>query len=102
MIEEINKLAQQQHELAWQAYRAYLPVVEDIEATQTNDTNQISLVLDYMLGFCFDAQMLTLYRRLCRYLYAIHPKTAVFYVNAYREMWDEEGNQFGNNKEANR
>jgi hypothetical protein len=51
-----------------------------------------------MLDFCFDAQMLLLYRKLCSHLYGIDPSAAADYVNAYREMFDEEGMQFGNNK----
>lgn len=90
MIEEINKLVQQQQELAKRAFKEYLPIVEDIIATQTKDINQISFTLDYMLDFCFDEQMLLLYRKLCRYLYDIDQGVAVSYVNAYRETWDEE------------
>jgi len=51
-----------------------------------------------MLDFCFDAQMLMLYRKLCRHLYSIDPSAAADYINAYKEMWDEEGKEFGNNK----
>jgi hypothetical protein len=43
--------------------------------------------------------MLTLYRKLCRHLYSFDPETAIDYVNAYRERWDEEGKQFGNYKD---
>ena len=96
MIEEIKKLAEMQTQLAQQAYLQYLPVVENIIATQTKEINQISRTLDYMLDFCFDDQMLLLYRKLCRYLYDIDQETTVFYVYAYLEMWDEEENNFGN------
>jgi hypothetical protein len=45
--------------------------------------------------------MLMLYRKLCRHFYGIDPSAAADYVNAYREMFDEEGMQFGNNKKCN-
>lgn len=99
MIEEIKKLAQMQNQLAQQAYTAYVPLVENIIASQIKDVNQISLTLDYMLDFCFDDKILTLYRKLCRYLCGIDQETTAYYVNAYRERWDEEGTQFGKNKE---
>lgn len=51
-----------------------------------------------MLDFCFDEQMLTLYSKLCRHLFSFDPKTAIYYVEAYRERWDETGEQFGNGK----
>jgi len=34
--------------------------------------------------------MLVLYRKLCRYDFDIDLEATVSYVNAYREMWDEE------------
>ncbi len=45
--------------------------------------------------------MLTLYRKLCRHLYSLDPKMALYYVEANRERWDEEGTQFGEGKNAN-
>jgi hypothetical protein len=34
---------------------------------------------------------LSLYKKLCRYYFAIDPEATVSYVNAYREMWDQKG-----------
>ena len=99
MIEEIKKLAEMQQQLARQAYTSYLPLVDDIIKSKQTDVRQIEHTLDYMLSFCFDDKMLLLYRRLCRYLYYIDKESTAFYVNAYREMWNEEGTQFGKNKE---
>lgn len=97
MMEEIKALAATQQQLAHQALLQYKPIVEQYIAQNCTDINQIGHTLDYMLDFCFDEQMLQLYRRLCRHLYSFDPKTATDYVNAYREMWDEEGVQFGSN-----
>lgn len=96
MIEEIAKLIESRNQLAQQACGQYTALVDSIIASQTTDVNHISLTLDYMLGFCFDDQMLLLYRRLCRYLYDIDKETTASYINAYREMWDENGANFGN------
>jgi len=100
MKEEVKKLARQQTELLHDAYQAYLPMVENMIATQTTDVKRISEILDSMLSFCFDDKMLLLYRRLCRYLFDLNPKTAAWHITAFREMWDEEGKMFGNNKEG--
>ena len=37
--------------------------------------------------------MLMLYRKLCRHLYGLDQDSAVFYVNHYREMFDEDSSQ---------
>ncbi len=45
-----------------------------------------------MLDFCFDDEIPALYKRLCRHYFEIDPEATAFYVNAYREMWDEQTN----------
>jgi len=54
--------------------------------------------MDCLLDFCFEDQMLLLYRHLCKYLNTIDENAAISYVDAYRERWDEEGVKFGNNQ----
>jgi hypothetical protein len=98
MIEAIQRLIAGREQLAQQAYVQYNPLVENIIASRNKDVNHIGLTLDGILDFCFDEQMLQLYRRLCRYLWDIDPESTAFYITAYREMWDEEGKMFGNNK----
>lgn len=98
MIEEISKLLENHKSLALQAHEQYSPLVTSIIASRTKDVNYICHTLDGILDFCYNDQMLLLYRRLCRYLFDIDQQAAVDYVNIYREMWDEEGKQFGNNQ----
>jgi hypothetical protein len=95
MIEEIAKILENHDQLALQAREQYEPLVNNIIASQNNDVNHICYTMDFMLDFCFDEQMLFLYRRLCRYLLGIDPQAAADYVNYYREMWDAEGTHFG-------
>ena len=98
MIEEIKKLVELRNQLAPQAYQQYEPLVTNIIAIQNKDVNHICYTMDFMLDFCFDDKMLLLYRRLCRYILDIDPQATAFYVQAYRDMWDEEGKMFGNKK----
>jgi hypothetical protein len=42
-----------------------------------------------MFDFCFDDEMLSLYKKLCRYYFDIDPEATVSYVNFYRGMCDE-------------
>jgi hypothetical protein len=99
MIEEIAKLLEGRNLLAKQAYGQYKPLVNQIITSQNKDLNHICYTLDCILDFCFDEQMLMLYRSLCRYLHGIDANAAISYVNAYREMWDEEENNFGKKNE---
>lgn len=98
LFEKIKALAESQEKLAQQALRHYQPIVANYIAENCTDSNKIAYTLDFMLDFCFDEQMLTLYRTLCRHLYSFDPETAVEYVEEYRERWDEEGVRFGNDK----
>lgn len=98
MLEDIKKLAEKLNALSIQAYSQYEPIVNQLISENSQDSNKIELTLDFMLDFCSNEKMLLLYRKLCRHLYSFDPESAVFYVAAYRERWDEEGTQFGNVK----
>lgn len=73
MTNEIKELVAQQQQLAKQAIAVYTPLVDEIISTQNREENHIELTLDYMLGFCFDARMLQLYKKLYRHYWAINP-----------------------------
>jgi hypothetical protein len=56
---------------------------------QSRDSRRIERCLDGMLDFCFDDEMLVLFKKLCRHYFDVDPEATVSYVQAYREMWDE-------------
>ena len=93
MIEEIKKIAKEFNLLAKQAIPIYSKQVDSIISSESTDQNHIEHTLDWMLDFCFDADMLILYKKLCRYYYYINPQATVDYVNIYREMWDSESEE---------
>lgn len=88
MIEEIKDLIVVQQKLARQAIPEYSVLVENIIIAKTTDQNRIEHTLDGILDFCFDADMLLLFKKLCRYYYTINPQATASYINIYREMWD--------------
>lgn len=96
MMEDIKKLIENRNALALRTFEQYKPLVNNIIESQNKDVNYICYTMDFMLDYCFDDKILLLYRRLCRYLFDFNPQAAADYVNYYREMWDEEGKQFGN------
>ena len=89
LVERVGKLAEGAQGLAQVAVRQYSAEVEAIMKGQSRDSRRIERCLDGMLDFCFDHEMLTLYKKLCRYYFDIDPEATASYVHGYREMWDE-------------
>ena len=95
LVSRIGELARITHEMARDVARQYSVVVEAILRAQIRDTRRLEKCLDGMLDFCFDDEVLALYKKLCRYYYVIDPEATAFYVHAYREMWDEQESNEG-------
>lgn len=89
MDEEIKKMCLAVNELAKKGLDNFENEVEMIISENLKDKKRIETVLDYMLGFCFDEDMLLLYKKLLRYYFKIDAYATAFYINSYREMWDE-------------
>lgn len=88
-LESIDDLVKARGQLARKAEQQYASEVEDLVQTECRDAHRIEHLLDGILDFCFDPEVLRLYKKLCRYYLAIDPEATAFYVNSYREMWDE-------------
>lgn len=76
--------------LTRQAKREYSAKVDTLIQTNCRDSMRIERLLDGILDFCFDAGMLLLYKKLCRYYFSIDPVATVSYITFYREMWDSD------------
>jgi len=87
-FEALKSFVERFNELTKQAHAAYMPQVEALIKSKTTNNNEIELLLDHMLDFCGDSQMLLLYKKLCRYYWDINPQATAKYINYYREMWD--------------
>ena len=89
MDEKIYQIAEQIVEIHQKAYEVYLPLVDDV-CSRTVSEAELSHLLDYLLDFACIEKILELYKKVCRrYLY-IYPSCIKLYVEAYREMWEEE------------
>ena len=73
LVKTIGDLIESMSALARQAVTEYTPIVDAIVCTQSPDIRQIEHTLDGLLDFCFDAEMLLLYKKLCRHYYDIEP-----------------------------
>lgn len=94
-LEGIKGFAQQIQALQKQALNEYKPIVENIIENRNSNVKQIEGVLDRLIEVAADGEGLELYRRLGRHLYSLNQQSALFYVQSWKEMWDEEGEQFG-------
>jgi hypothetical protein len=90
LINDLKELVNSFKQISKEACLIYEPQVNAIINSKCTDVNHIGWTLDFMLDHCSNEDMLLLYKKLCRYLYFINPESASFYVNSYRERWEEE------------
>ncbi len=83
-----HNLAAVQKQAAQQALSVYTPKVDYIIDSHITDTDIIKRILDALLDVAFDEKVLTLYKKLCRYYFTIDQQATHFYIQAYRDMWD--------------
>jgi hypothetical protein len=90
LFEDIMGLVESVIDPARRAVAEYAPVVDSIVRSRSTDVPHIERTLDGLLDFCFDADALLLYKKLCRHYYDIDPAATAFYVQSYRKLWDSE------------
>jgi len=86
----VQTLAQQLKNISKQAIPLYTQRVEDIINNKIQDHNQIELTFDGILDFCYDNEMLLLYKKLARYYFTVNPQGTANYITYYREMYENE------------
>ncbi|NLF83084.1 MAG: hypothetical protein GX568_03760 [Candidatus Gastranaerophilales bacterium] len=77
LIQKIGAIFEGTKALAQQVVKLYSVEVEAIINERSQDEKRIEWYLSYMLDFCFDDEMLLLYKKLCQYYYDINPKATV-------------------------
>jgi len=88
-LQAVLTLAASSQKLQRQAAQQQQPVVDAILRTRSCDTERIEHTLDRLLDFCGDETVLQMYKALCRHYWDIDPAATAYYVNAYREYWDQ-------------
>lgn len=82
------------------AIESLTPTVHELVHSDSRDVQRIEQTLDQLLDHACVPEGLALFKALCRYYWSQNPQATASYVNAYREMWDEEieaQNEFGRN-----
>lgn len=68
----------------------YSPIVKGIVDGGSTDAQLIESTLDGLLGFAGSEEGLSLYKMLCRHYWDLDPASTASYIEAYRDMWDED------------
>ena len=84
MDENICRFAERIVQLHQKAYEVYLPLVEEV-CSRTVSEDELSHLLDYLLDFAFDENILGLYKWVCRKYLDVYPGCIRNYIEAYRE-----------------
>ena len=91
LVAAIRPLAEGLRALHAQVVAVYRPEVVAIIASRSRDRRRIEHALDGLLSVCGDDSALAVFKRLCRYYWDIDPAATAEYVYAYRDMWDDAG-----------
>ena len=86
---DVAKLADKIKCLADDAFPVYKTFTDDVISDCITDIAIIEQNLDYMLSYCFDDRILSLYKKILRKFYKQYPDLVKFYVDAYYYMYEE-------------
>ena len=76
--------------LRQKAIEALEPTVQDMVRSGNRDVQRIEHTLDHLLNHACTPEGLTLFKTICRYYWTIDPQATASYVQAYRDMWDDD------------
>jgi len=89
-LDSIVELAGQLASLNDRAILIYRPIVDDLVGVGSADSHLIETALDGLLGFAGSVEGLRLYKKLCRHYWDVDSVATASYVQAYREMWEDD------------
>ncbi len=89
-LAELVRLTAKVQTLREQGIEALTPVVQGLVRSASRDVQRIEQTLDQLLDLACLPEGLALFKTLCRHYWALAPQATAGYVNAYREMWDDE------------
>ena len=86
--EFVKSIGNIHRQIVKQALSILEPEVERIINTKNKDVNVIEHALDALCELAFDAEVLLLFKRLCRYYYNIDPQATIEQIQFYRYLWE--------------
>ena len=75
LTSDIRQIVQSVEALNRQAELEYAPLVNSVIQRKSKDSHEIERLLDGLLDFACNKQILNLYRKLCKYYYFINPES---------------------------
>jgi hypothetical protein len=85
-----DELAARMNDCTRFAVVQYRPIADDIINGTITDRHEIDLVMDYMLDFCFNDEILAMYKQVCRAIFNDYPDIVAEHIDMYREMWNSD------------
>ena len=99
-FEDIGALAENMNGLAKSVLPDYQRFAENVILGRITDIHEIERQLDYMLSFCFNEEILSLFKAILRKLHRKHPDVVKSYVTAYFDMYGDDANEMEEAKDA--
>ena len=87
LANEIGAMFQSAAQLGISRYR---PIANHILSEKLTDPNEIEYILDSMLDYCYDSEMLLMYKSICRRLIKKYPELVYNAIMNYKNVWNSE------------
>lgn len=91
-INKIKSLLDDTARLADKAVSLYEPTVANVclrlGRSEKVDEEEVSRLLDGLLGFCFDARAVELFKKVCRAALPTNARLVADYIRYYKEEWE--------------
>ena len=88
-FDAINDLVKMTQQLGKQAVIAYKPIVDDICSRDASE-KEVARLLDYMLDFLGNDQMLEFFKQVCRTYLEKYPDDIHFHIMEYYKFYEPE------------
>ncbi len=88
-FDAINDLVKMTQQLGKQAVVAYKPIVDDICSRDASE-KEVAWLLDYMLDFLGNDQMLEFFKQVCRKYLEKYPDEIHFHIMEYYKLHEPE------------
>ncbi|MCL2061108.1 MAG: hypothetical protein FWH03_00580 [Firmicutes bacterium] len=89
-IESIRQMLEAQNSVQEQVIARLTPIANRVIYGEIVDESKIAHILDEMLDHCDHADMLTLFKRVCRAIFEKHPTLVRDYIYAYKHLYEYE------------
>ena len=88
-FDAINDLVKMTQQLGKQAVAAYKPIVDDVCSRDASE-KEVARLLDYMLDFLGNDQMLEFFKQVCRTYLEKYPDEIHFHIMEYYKFYEPE------------